>query len=195
MILSKNLGLPYDFILGLLPSAKNEWFVDASTSYGCGGVAGNKYFMISNSHMKSSKFFGHEIKFDDVKIAYRELLSAVIAILIFSPDYPSSFVRINSDNQNVVSWLNRSRCSKSLGYRLLSVIELMKLKYNLKISVYFIESSKNTSADRLSRGETPDWLKKRGVRYKATLENIDKILSNPISFWKKALSLYASSRS
>ena len=145
--------------------------------------------MIKNTQIRKSRFFGHKIEFEEVKIAYRELLSAVIALLYFAPCYPSSLVRINSDNQNVVSWLNRGRCSKKVGYRLLSVIELMKYKYDLKISTYFIESSKNTSADMLSRGKIPEWLEKRGVRYHIAIEKIDKILSNPIKFWKKALSL------
>ena len=139
--------------------------------------------------MRSSKFCGYDIKFEDVTIAYRELLSAVIALLYFAPNYPSSFVRIKTDNQNVVAWLNRGRCSKRLGYSLLSVIELLKCKYKLKVSAYFIESAKNTSADILSRGKTPKWLKKRGVRYYVSVKNIDIILSNPIRYWKKILSV------
>ena len=69
------------------------------------------------------------------------------------------------------------------------LIELMKLKYNLKVSVSFIKSNANTTADMLSRGVTPEWLKIRGVRHTVKIKNIEKILSNPISFWKKALSL------
>ena len=126
-----------------------------------GGFSGRRYFSIQNSRCTKSRFFGRKIKFEDVKIAYRELLSAVIAFLCFAPHSPSSLVRINTDNQNVVSQLKKSRCSKKQGYRLLSVIELIKLKYNLKVSVFYIESSKNTSADMLSRGVTPKWLSTR----------------------------------
>ena len=189
MILKKNQGLSYDFILGRLPHAKWEWFVDASTNYGCGGIFGNKYFMICNKRCSKSKFFRHEIKFDKVKIAYRELLSVVIAFVIFAPHSPSSLIRINTDNQNVVSWLKKGRCSKRVGYRLLSVIELIKLRYNLKISVFYIKSSANTSADMLSRGKTPKWLKNRGIKYDVSINYIDKILLKPIKFWKNALSL------
>ena len=97
-----------------------------------------------------------------MKIAYRELLSVVIALLCFASDYSSTFVRINSDNQNVVSWLNSGRSSKKLGYRFLSVIELMKIKYNLKVVAYYIESSKNTSADTLFKGRDSGLAKKTG---------------------------------
>ena len=69
------------------------------------------------------------------------------------------------------------------------MIELIKLKYNLKISVFYIESSKNTSADMLSRGITPRWLSTREVRCDMQIEKIDKILLNAIRFWKKTLSL------
>ena len=145
--------------------------------------------MIRNERCSKSKFFGHEIKFDKVKIAYRELLSAVIAFLLFAPHSPSSLIRINTDNQNVVSWLRKGRWSKKLGYRLLSVIELIKLRYNLKVSVFYIKSSANTSADMLSRGTTPRWLKNHGIKYDVTINYIDKILLNPIRFWKNAISL------
>ena len=136
--------------------------------------------MISNFRAANSKFFGQIVKFDDIKIAYRELLSAVIAFLYFAPLSPSSIIRINTDNQNVVSWLNRGRCSKKLGYRLLSVIELLKLKYNLKVSVFYIKSSANTTADMLSRGVLPHWLQRRGVRCTAKIDIIERILSNPL---------------
>lgn len=145
--------------------------------------------MVENEQLSRGKFYGKYVEFEDIKIAYRELLSAVIAFLHFAPRYPSSLIRINCDNRNVVSWLNRSRCSKQLGYRLLSVIELVKLKYSLKVKVFFIKSSSNTSADSLSRGVIPQWLKSRDSRYILNMEKIDKILSNPISFWKKALSV------
>ena len=120
--------------------------------------------MVKNEQLSRGKFYGKYVEFEDIKIAYRELLSAVIAFLHFAPRYPS-LIRINCDNRNVVSWLNRSRCSKQLGYRLLSVIELVKLKYSLKVKVFFIKSSSNTSADSLSRGVIPQWLKSRDSRY------------------------------
>ena len=145
--------------------------------------------MIDNAQCAQNWFFGQNVLFEDVKIAYRELLSAVIAFILFAPYSPSSWIRINTDNQNVVSWLNRGRCAKKLGYRLLSVIELMKLKYNLKVSVFYIKSSANVTADSLSRGVTPRWLRQRGAVQRLEMEKIDKILSYPIKFWKKALAL------
>ena len=145
--------------------------------------------MVDNAQCAKSKFFGHNVLFEDVKIAYRELLSTVIAFILFAPYTPSSWIRINTDNQNVVSWLNKGRCAKKVGYRLLSVIELIKLKYNLKVSVFYIKSSANVTADLLSRGVTPRWLIQRGANHRVDMEKIDYILSNPIKVWKKALEL------
>ena len=145
--------------------------------------------MIDNARCAKSRFFGHNIQFEEVKIAYRELLSAVIAFIIFAPYSPSSWIQINTDNQNVVSWLNRGRCAKKLGYRLLSVIELIKLKYNLKVPVFYITSSANVTTDSLSRGLTPRWLQQSGIYQKVEMEKIDNILSYTIKFWKKALDL------
>ena len=69
------------------------------------------------------------------------------------------------------------------------MIELIKLKYNLKVSLFYIKSSANTSADMLSRGVTPRWLKNPGIKYDVSINYIDKILLEPIKFWKNALSL------
>ena len=135
MILQKNKGLTYDFILGRLPRAEHEWFIHASTNFGCGGLAGGNYFMVDNSHLSSNRF------------------------------------------------------SKKLGYRMLSVIELIKLRYNLKVSVSYIRSAANTSTDMLSRGKTPRWLKTRGTKHKVALGEIEKRLMDPITCWKKVLSV------
>ena len=73
IILSKNQGLSYNYILGRLPHAESEWFVDTSSNFGGGGVYGYTFLMVDNSQIIRSKFLGQHIKFEDVKIAYREL--------------------------------------------------------------------------------------------------------------------------
>ena len=69
----------------------------------------------------------------------------------------------------------------------MAIIELTKLKYNLKVSTFFIKSSSNTSADSLSRGQIPQWLKNRGTELLIDKEKVDRILVDPISCWKKVL--------
>ena len=38
LLLKRNRGLPFDFVLGKLPKHKNEWFADASPLMGMGGM-------------------------------------------------------------------------------------------------------------------------------------------------------------
>ena len=64
----------------------------------------------------------------------------------------------------------------------------------LWVSVSYIKSEANTSADLLSRGTTPKWLKLRGTKVKVSIDIIDKMLLNPIAYWKNALSLQGYSR-
>ena len=66
---------------------------------------------------------------------------------------------------------------------------VVKLNYNPKVSVFYIKSSANVIADARSRGVTPEWLKYRGIVNDVNIKKIDKILLNPIKFWKEALSL------
>ena len=70
---------------------------------------------------------------------------------------------------------------------MLATIELIKLKYNLKVSTFFIKSSLNSSADALSRGQIPYWLESRGEKLRVDLRKIEKILMDPITAWKKVL--------
>ena len=69
------------------------------------------------------------------------------------------------------------------------MIELIKMKYNLKVSVFYIKSSANVTADALSRGEMPEWLRMRGEVYNVDIKKIDKILLDPIKFWRNSLPL------
>ena len=45
-LLLSNKGLSYDYILGKLPRAKHDIFIDASTSWGIGGCCCALYFLV-----------------------------------------------------------------------------------------------------------------------------------------------------
>ena len=180
-LLEKNRGLRYDFILGKLPPQKDEWFVDASF-HGYGGVCGSSYFIISQDtflkklHPKTRNFF------NKMPIAYRELLAVLLAFQVFADIAPNFFIRINSDNTNVVTWLNKGRCSKKLGFLILSAIEAFKFKYGLRVRAYHIKSRNNTSADNLSRGRTPEWLASGGWEKELDVQRIISLIENPLPF-------------
>ena len=184
-LLKKNFGLPFSFILGLQPRQKNEWFFDASKTYGYGGICGGTFFKISHKTVLSLLGPSYSHLFEDLFIAYRELLAALFAFHIFAKSARNKFIRINSDNTNTVSWINKGRCPKKLGFVLLSAIEFYKFKYGFKVKAFYIKSDHNTSADALSQGRIPHWLLKRGIRKKINFPMILDLLCKPCSFWLK----------
>ena len=112
-------------------------------------------------------------------------MAALFAFQIFGKYTSNCFIRLNSDNQNAVGWLNKGRCSKKLGFSFLAAVEYYKAKYGLKVKAVYIPSSNNTSADALSRGKTPIWLEQRGTKEKLNLLELVRLLDNPKKFWYK----------
>ena len=111
----------------------------------------------------------------------------MIGVVCFVPDCRGCIVRLNSDNSNAVAWLQKSRCAAGVGIRILAAIELYKRKYGVKILTRFIEGVANTSADCLSRGKIPHWLKRFGVKAECNLEEVAGILNNPLTAWRNIL--------
>ena len=165
-------------------NAEIEWFADASPAYGYGGVCGNLFFKISHTTWSALLKITKGGTFQNLFIAYRELLAVLFAFHGFAKFAPSSYVRINSDNTNTVNWLNNGRCSKKVGFLLLSAIQFYKEKYMMRVKAYYIKSEHNTSADSLSRGRTPQWLKLRGSRVRINIKQILELVNNPVPNWK-----------
>ena len=86
----------------------------------------------------------------------------MIAIIFFPPLCRGQFVRLNCDNSAAVAWLQRGRCPSGVGFQMLAVTELYKHRHCVKISTRHIKGVANTSADSLSRGKIPVWLKRFG---------------------------------
>ena len=59
---------------------------------------------------------------------------------------------------------------KLQGLRYLAVWERLKYKQACKVSNHWLPDSHNVSADLLSRGKTPSWLKRYAVRKRCRLE-------------------------
>ena len=96
-----------------------------------------------------------------VDIAWLELFAAFVAIDLFEAESSGHLVVLYSDNTNVVAWLTRRRSPNPFVCTLVSAIERLKYKFMLKLSVRYIPSTHNVSADLLSRNTTP----KRFVRH------------------------------
>ena len=52
LVLDRNRGVPYNYILNKLPKVPVPIFVDASTSWGVGGVHGSDYFTFPHCDLR-----------------------------------------------------------------------------------------------------------------------------------------------
>ena len=109
----------------------------------------------------------------------------MIAVASFSPFCADKINRLNCDNSDAVSWLQKSR-SAGIGFRFLTVVELYKHKYRFKISPH-IKGDGNTSADQLSRGVVPKWLQTYGSQCFVNTQSLVYWLSAPLQAWKAVL--------
>ena len=188
--------MSYDFILGKLPYAPEEIFVDAASSCGIRCLYGENYFMIPSSDLTRFRRLFEECSNKDLMdipckklpIAYLKLLTAMVSVLCFSGLFRGRIVRLNCDNTNAVTWLQKSRCPARIGFRMLSVIELCKHKIQLKVSTHHIPGVAKISADSLSRGDTPAWIRKFGKKCHINLDNVADLMVNPLPLFRKVLS-------
>ena len=66
-----------------------------------------------------------------------------------------------------------------VGFQMLDITELYKHRHCVKISTRHIRGVANVSADSLSRGKIPGWLKRFGKKCKVDLKNVADMLRNP----------------
>ena len=99
------------YVLNELPHAHNNWFVDASTSWGIGGFAGTFYFSVKNEDLTDIfALYGRwpdkshfEIPKNRLPIAYIELIAALVGFSLFAPHAQNTIVLLFSDNTDVVA--------------------------------------------------------------------------------------------
>ena len=193
-ILRASAGVSFQWILGSLPSARDAWFVDASTSWGIGGCAGRSYFMLPNKQMTAIFALYHSgthkhlmgIPTSRLPIAYIELIAVLVGFSVFAKNYNNQLVTLYSDNTDVVSWLRRGRCRAGIGFKLLAAIEFFKRTYHLTISARHIPGKYNISADTLSRGSIPKWLSRNSCRHPVNVSLLYELINEPLAFWMRA---------
>ena len=177
-ILRRNLGSSLKFILNDLARAKNNIFIDASTSWGIGGCCGPNYFCIPWSELST---------FNTDVIARKELLACLVAVFCFGDIIANQLVSLYTDNQNVVVWLRKGRSTSSLGNSFLAAWELGKYRARCKISPAWLPSTHNRTADALSRNTIPDWLARGGRKLNPDLGMIASYVVHPIRAWSSIL--------
>ena len=178
LILLRNRGIPYKYITNSLPLAQTPTFVDASTSIGIGGVHGYNYFSVvqGNLTLLINACPGWE-SFSQVPIASIELLVVNVAVSLFGPQYPGHLMVLSSGSTNVVSWLGLScRSPNPTVCTVVAAIERIKYEYLLKLSLRYIPSTKNRTADLLSRNHVPSWLRYRGTRRTPPLTSMMRLI-------------------
>ena len=89
----------------------------------------------------------------------------------------------------MVAWLGPRRSPDPTVCALVAAIERIKYKYLLKLSVRYIPSAQNNTADLLSRIRIPLWLKRRGTRILPSMSSLVRLihLDNLVPSWLTAV--------
>ena len=141
---------------------------------------GDNYFLFPNNDIQQFHNLVSDNASESLTIAYLELLAAMIAVICFAPFCQDKCARLNCDNSAAVAWFQRGRCPTGVGFQMLAVTELYKHRHRVKISTLHIKGVANISADSLSRGKIPVWLKSFGKKCRLNLNNVADILRNPL---------------
>ena len=165
------------YILDRLPRASTALFVDASSSVGIGGVCGLDYFLMRHTdltqHIRQCP--GWE-SYPIVQIAWIELLAVFVALHLFGHNFPAHLMVLYSDNTNVVAWLGPRRSPNPTVCALVAAIERIKYQHLLKLSVRYIPSAQNNTADSLSRNRIPSLLKLHGTRIHPSISSLVRLM-------------------
>ena len=93
LVLLRNRGLSFSYIMNKYPAVSLPIFVDASTSWGFGGVHGYEYFSFSHSELRPliRRSRGWEA-YPRVPVARLELIAALVAVQLFAHRYPRHLI-------------------------------------------------------------------------------------------------------
>ena len=118
-----------------------------------------------------------------------ELLAVLVALSLFVHLYPKHLIVLYSDNTNVVAWLGSRRSPNPTVCTMVAAIERIKYAYLLKLSVRYISSGKNITADSLFPPRVPPWLKHRGTRLFPSMSSLVELIDprNVVTLWKSTL--------
>ena len=120
-----------------------DFYTDASSTIGCGGIYQNEWFMITWEKDFLDKY--------SPSINYLELYGLTVAVLAWLPKFRNRNVIIFCDNQSVIYMVNNGTSGCKLCMILIRLLVLNCLLYNVKLKVKYIASKSNRYADSLSR--------------------------------------------
>ena len=118
-----------------------EFFTDASTSKGCGGICYNQWFILewNEDFMKINK----------PSINYLELYALMLGILAWGNRFRDRCIVIFC----VIHMVNNTTSSNKNCMVLIRMLVLHSTEYNIRIKVKYVRSEQNNFADLLSRLE------------------------------------------
>ena len=122
-------------------------WTDASGSWGCGGVAGNKWLIF-----KWPECLG------ELAIAQKELIPIVIAGLVWGKQWAGRVVQFNCDNQAVVTVLTKLYCRDSCLMAYLRCLVFCAAKHCFWFTAKHIPGHSNILADAISRNKVDFFL-------------------------------------
>ena len=120
-------------------------------------------------------------------IARMELFACLVSIFCFRKLLKNKLVTLYTDNTNARDWIIRRRSDNPLGNTYLIILELLKYSVECKLSTRWIPSTDNRTADLLSRGGCPRWLRQHGRRLAVNYQLLQKYLEEPVSAWRTFL--------
>ena len=128
-----------------LLSTDIDFYTDASTSHGCGGICGEDWFIFDWDQ--------HDLVFKHVKpsINYLELYAVVVGVVNWIHRFRNRKVTIHCDNQSVIAMINQTSSSNRNCMILIRIFVLYCLKNNVLVTARYIKSADNTFSDMLSR--------------------------------------------
>lgn len=129
-----------------LSAEEVEFFTDASKTKGFGGFCQGSFF----HQVWQSKSW---VKNNGVEIAWMELYALTVGIMLFAQKFKNQRIVVSCDNQSVVGMINNSSSTCKRCMILIRIITLISVKFNTRYFAKYIETSRNSLADALSRND------------------------------------------
>ena len=140
------------------PAKDISFYTDASKTIGFGGICGQDWM-----HEKWNRDF---TKSQDPSISYLELYAVTAGIISWLPRFQNMSIVLYCDNQGAIEMINSSTSKCKQCMKLIRIIILNCLIYNVKVSSRHVRGVDNEFSDYLSRDRIQDFLqlaKDRGV--------------------------------
>ena len=133
-------GRSFLHVINLQATVNLHIHTDASGSWGCGGLFGEKWFQ-----------YAWTAEWSNLNIMVKELLPIVISCAIWGPLLSQKAVEIHCDNTGAVSAINKGSSKDKTGMHLLRCLWFFAALFQIRITAIHIPGVDNVTADLLSR--------------------------------------------